>query len=165
MIRSGATFDGNALDKTTELLAIELSKLGYPFAHATPRITRDQAAQRIDIAFVVDQGPRTYVERIEIHGNTRTRDYVIRREFDFGEGDPYNKTLIDRAERRLKNLNYFKTVKITSRPGSSPDRVVLDVETVDQPTGDINFAGGYGDDRWLAGRGQAERAQLLRHRL
>jgi outer membrane protein insertion porin family len=150
LLRSGAMFDGNALDKTTETLTIELSKLGYPFAHATPRITRDQAAQRIDIAFVVDQGPRAYVERIEIHGNTRTRDYVIRREFDFGEGDPYNKALIDRAERRLKNLNYFKTVKISSRPGSSPDRVVLDVETIDQPTGDINFAGGYGTtDGWL----------------
>lgn len=150
LLRNGATFDGNALDKTTERLAIELSKLGYPFAHATPRITRDQAAQRVDIAFVIDQGPRTYVERIEIHGNSRTRDYVIRREFDFGEGDAYNKTLIDRAERRLKNLNYFKTVKITKRPGSSPDRVVLDVEAVDQKTGDINFAGGYStQDGWL----------------
>ena len=150
LIRNGAVFDGKALDKTTELLAIELSKLGYPFARATPRIARDPAAQRIDIAFIIDQGPRAYVERIEIHGNSRTRDYVIRREFDFGEGDPYNKTLIDRAERRLKNLNYFKTVKITSRPGSSPDRVVLDVETTDQPTGDINFAGGYGTtDGWL----------------
>jgi outer membrane protein insertion porin family len=150
LIRSGALFDGNAVDKTTDLLAIELSKLGYPFAHATPRITRDQAGQRIDIAFTIDQGVRAYVERIEIHGNSRTRDYVIRREFDFGEGDPYNKTLIDRAERRLKNLNYFKSVKITNRPGSSPDRVVLDVETVDQPTGDINFAGGYGTtDGWL----------------
>ncbi|MBI5318674.1 MAG: outer membrane protein assembly factor BamA [Bradyrhizobium sp.] len=149
-IRNGARFDGNALDKTTEQFAIELSKLGYPFAHATPRITRDQAAQRIDISFVIEQGPRTYVERIEIHGNSRTRDYVIRREFDFGEGDPYNKTLIDRAERRLKSLSYFKTVKISSRPGSSPDRVVLDVETIDQPTGDINFAGGYGTtDGWL----------------
>jgi outer membrane protein insertion porin family len=150
LIRNGALFDGNAVDKTTERLAIELSKLGFPFAHATPRLTRDQAAQRIDIAYVIDQGPRVYVERIEIHGNARTRDYVIRREFDFGEGDAYNKTLIDRAERRLKNLNYFKTVKITSRPGSSPDRVVLDVETIDQPTGDINWAGGYGtSDGWM----------------
>ncbi len=149
-IRDGTLFNGNTLDKTTELFAIELSKLGYPFAHATPRITRDQASQRIDIAFVIEQGPRTYVERIEIRGNSRTRDYVIRREFDFGEGDPYNKTLIDRAERRLKNLNYFKIVKIASRPGSSPDRVVLDVETVDQPTGDINFSGGYStQDGWL----------------
>lgn len=150
LIRNGALFDGKALDKTTEHLAIELSRLGYPFAHATPRISRDPAAQRVDIAFVIDEGPRAYVERIEIHGNSRTRDYVIRREFDFGEGDPYNKTLIDRAERRLRNLNYFKTVKITSRPGSSRDRVVLDVETIDQPTGDINFSGGYGTtDGWL----------------
>ena len=99
-----------------KLLAIEMAKLGYPFAQATPRITRDAAAQRIDVAFAIDQGPRTYVERIEIHGNTRTRDYVIRREFDIAEGDAYNKTLIDRAERQLKNLNYFKTVKITTGP-------------------------------------------------
>jgi outer membrane protein insertion porin family len=149
-IRTGTAFDGSGLDKATELLALELSRLGYPFAHATPRVSRDRTAQRIDIAFVVDQGARAYVERIEIHGNSRTRDHVIRREFDFGEGAPYNKALIDRAERRLKNLNYFKTVKISSRPGSSSDRVVLEVEAIDQPTGDINFAGGYGTaDGWL----------------
>ncbi len=142
-VRSGATFDGNALDKSAETLAITLARLGYPFAHAVPRLARDQAARRVDITFAIDQGSRIYVERIDIHGNARTRDYVIRREFDFGEGDPYNKTLIDRAERRLKNLNYFKTVKISSRPGSSPDRVVLDVETVDQPTGDFFISGGY----------------------
>ncbi|RZN35368.1 outer membrane protein assembly factor BamA [Bradyrhizobium sp. Leo121] len=141
--RAGAVFDGNALDKSTELLAVEMAKLGYPFAQAVTRIARDAAAQRIDVTFVIDQGPHTYVERIEIHGNTHTRDYVIRREFDIAEGDPYNKTLIDRAERRLKNLNYFKTVKITNRPGSTPDRVVLDVETVEQATGEFNISGGY----------------------
>jgi len=143
LARSGTTFDGNALDKTTEVLAIEMSKLGYPFANATPRIVRNEAARSVDIAFVVDQGARTYVERIEIHGNNRTRDYVIRREFDIAEGDPYNKTLIDRAERRLRNLNYFKTVKISNRPGSSPDRIVVDVEAIDQPTGDFFVSGGY----------------------
>ena len=143
LARNGAMFDGNALDKTTEVLAIEMSKLGYPFAHATPRIGRNEAARSIDVDFVIDQGARTYVERIEIHGNNRTRDYVIRREFDIAEGDAYNKTLIDRAERRLKNLNYFKTVKISSRPGSASDHVILDVEAVDQATGDFNVAGGY----------------------
>jgi len=143
LARTGAVFDGNALDKTTEVLAVEMAKLGYPFARATPRLDRDAAAQRIGITFVIDQGPRTYVERIDIHGNTRTRDYVIRREFDIAEGDAYNKTLIDRAERHLKNLNYFKTVKISNKPGSTPDRVVLDVEAIDQSTGDINIAGGY----------------------
>ncbi|SDN50670.1 outer membrane protein assembly factor BamA [Afipia sp. GAS231] len=143
LARSGAVFDGNALDKTSEVLAIEMAKLGYPFARATPRLDREPAAQRVGITFVIDQGPRTYVERIDIHGNTRTRDYVIRREFDIAEGDPYNKTLIDRAERHLKNLNYFKTVKISNKPGSTPDRVVLDVEAIDQSTGDFNIAGGY----------------------
>jgi outer membrane protein insertion porin family len=141
--RSGAVFDGGTLDKTTEILAIELAKLGFPFAQALPRTTRDAAAKRIDVAFVIDQGPRTYVERIEIHGNTRTRGYVIRREFDIAEGDAYNKSLIDRAERRLKNLNYFKTVKMTTKPGSVADRVVLDVEVAEQSTGDFNIAGGY----------------------
>jgi outer membrane protein insertion porin family len=143
LARAGAVFDGNAIDKTTEVLAIEMAKLGHPFAQAVPRIRRDAGAQRVDVAFVIDQGPRSYVERIEIHGNIRTRDYVVRREFDISEGDPYNKTLIDRAERRLKNLNYFKTVKVSNRPGSAPDRVVLDVEAIDQSTGDFNIAGGY----------------------
>ncbi len=141
--RPGVVFDGNALDKTDEVLAIELAKLGFPFAQATPRATRDASAKRIDVAFTIDQGPRTYVERIEIHGNTRTRGYVIRREFDIAEGDAYNKSLIDRAERRLKNLNYFKTVKITTKPGSVADRVVLDVEVAEQSTGEFNIAGGY----------------------
>ncbi len=141
--RSGAVFDGNALDKTDEILATELSKLGFPFAQAVPRTTRDAAGRRIDVSFVVDQGPRTYIERIEIHGNTRTRGYVIRREFDVAEGDAYNKSLIDRAERRLKNLNYFKTVKISTKPGSVPDRVILDVEVAEQSTGDFTVSGGY----------------------
>jgi outer membrane protein insertion porin family len=169
--RSGAVFDGNALDKTSEVLAIELAKLGYPFAQALPRATRDAEAKRIGVAFTIDQGPRTYVERIEIHGNTRTRGYVIRREFDIAEGDAYNKTLIDRAERRLKNLNYFKSVKISRQPGSAPDRVVLDVEVAEQSTGDFSIAGGYSTtdgflgevkigDRNFLGSGKAVSASL-----
>jgi len=142
-IRSGAVFDGNALDKTSEVIAVEMAKLGFPFAKPTTRTTRDPDARRIGVALVIEQGPRAYVERIEVHGNTRTREYVIRREFDIAEGDAYNKALIDRAERRLKNLNYFKTVKITSKPGSSADRVVLDVEVAEQSTGDFSIAGGY----------------------
>jgi outer membrane protein insertion porin family len=141
--RPGAVFDGGALDKSSDLVAVELAKLGFPFAQATPRIVRDGAARRIDVAFVIDQGQRTYIERIDIRGNTRTRGYVIRREFDVSEGDAYNKALIDRAERRLRNLNYFKTVKISRRPGSTPDRVVVDVEVAEQSTGDFAVSGGY----------------------
>jgi outer membrane protein insertion porin family len=171
LARTGAVFDGGALDRTTGILAIEMAKLGYPFAQAVPRITRDANARRIDVAFVVDQGPRTYVERIDIHGNTRTRGYVIRREFDIAEGDAYSKALIDRAERRLNNLNYFKSVKISTKPGSASDRIILDVEVADQQTGDINVAGGYsttdgllgelkvGDSNFL-GSGQTVKASL-----
>jgi outer membrane protein insertion porin family len=171
LIRTGAIFDGNALDKTTEIITTEMAKLGFPFAQAKPRLVSDAGAGRIDIAFVIDQGPRTYVERIDIHGNMRTRGYVIRREFDIAEGDAYNKSLIDRAERRLKNLNYFKTVKIATKPGSASDRVVLDVEVAEQSTGDFNIAGGYsttdgllaqvkvGENNFL-GTGQAVKASV-----
>jgi len=171
LIRNGAVFDGNALDKTTEIIATEMAKLGFPFAQATPRMTRDADARRIGVSFIIDQGPHTYVERIEIRGNTRTRDYVIRREFDIAEGDAYNKTLLDRAERRLKNLNYFKAVKISAKPGSASDRVVLDVDVAEQSTGEFNIAGGYsttdgllaqvkvGENNFL-GTGQAVKASV-----
>src|ERR1019366_987549 len=103
--------------------------------------------------------------------NTRTRDYVIRREFDIGEGDAYNRALIDRAERRLKNLNYFKTVKITNEPGSAPDRVVVNVNVEEMSTGEFSIAGGYSTadgflaevsvaDRNLMGRGQFAKAAV-----
>jgi outer membrane protein insertion porin family len=143
LIKTGAVFDGNALDKSTDIIGTELAKLGFPFAQAAAHTTSETDARRVDIALTISQGPRTYVERIEIHGNIRTRGYVIRREFDIAEGDAYNKSLIDRAERRLKNLNYFKTVKISTRPGSASDRVVLDVEVAEQSTGEFNIAGGY----------------------
>jgi len=95
------------------------------------------------LIYTIEQGKRLYVERIDIHGDTRTRDDVIRREFDFGEGDPYNPALVDRGERRLKALGYFKSVKITEQPGSAPDRVVLDVELQEQQTGNFFISGGY----------------------
>jgi outer membrane protein insertion porin family len=150
-MQSGARFDGSALDRNNEKISTELAKLGYPFARVQARNIRDEAARRIDIAFTINQGPRAYIERIDIHGNTKTRGYVIRREFDIGEGDAFNKGLIDRAERRLKNLDYFKTVKITTKPGSGPDRVILDVELQEKDTGDFNIAGGYSTtEGWLA---------------
>ena len=80
-----------------------------------PRGDRNFEAHTVSIVFAVDEGPRTYIERINVRGNTRTRDYVIRREFDLSEGDAYNRALVDRAERRLKNLDFFKSVKIADR--------------------------------------------------
>ena len=108
-----------------------------------PRGDRNFEAHTVSIVFAVDEGPRTYIERINVRGNTRTRDYVIRREFDLSEGDAYNRALVDRAERRLKNLDFFKSVKITTEPGSSSDRVILIVDLEEKSTGDFSVSGGY----------------------
>jgi len=121
----GQVYNAELVEKSVENLTIEVAKSGYAFAQVRPRGDRDFENKRINVTFVVEEGPRVYVERIEIRGNTRTRDWVIRREFDIGEGDAYNRVLVDRAERRLKNLGYFKSIKITNEPGSAPDRVIL----------------------------------------
>jgi outer membrane protein insertion porin family len=147
---SGQNYNGEAIEKTVEDMTIELARRGYPFGTVRPRGDRNPTTRTIGVVFTVDEGTRAYIERINIKGNYRTRDYVIRREFDIGEGDPYNRALIDRAERRLKNLNFFKNVKITNEPGSAPDRVVINVEVEEQSTGDFSIMGGYStSDGWL----------------
>lgn len=154
----GDAYDADAVQKTVEDMTIEAAKRGYAFARVEPRGERDYAKHLVNITFLVEEGPRVYIERIDIHGNTRTRDYVIRREFDIGEGDAYNKALVDRAERRLKNLDYFKSVKITNEPGSAPDRVVLDVQVEEKSTGEFSVAGGYSTaDGFIAEASVAER--------
>ncbi|HVV93761.1 MAG TPA: outer membrane protein assembly factor BamA [Hyphomicrobiales bacterium] len=139
----GSVYDASAVQKSVEDMSVDLAKSGYAFAQVRPRGERDYEHHTISVDYVVEEGARVYVERINIHGNTRTRDYVIRREFDLNEGDAYNQALIDRAERRLKNLGFFKSVKITATPGSAPDRVIVDVAVVDQPTGQFTISGGY----------------------
>jgi outer membrane protein insertion porin family len=139
----GSVYNAEALEKSVEEMQIEASRRGYAFAIVRPRGDRNFEAHTVSIVFGIDEGPRTYIERINIKGNTRTRDYVIRREFDLSEGDAYNRALVDRAERRLKNLDYFKNVKITTEPGSSSDRVVLIVDLEEKSTGDFSVSGGY----------------------
>ena len=139
-------------------MTVEAAKRGYAFAVVRPRGDRNFETKTINLVFVVEEGARAYIERINIRGNTRTRDYVIRREFDLGEGDAYNRALIDRAERRLKNLGYFKTVKITNEPGSAPDRVVINVDVEEQATGEFSISGGYSTaDGFIAEVSVAER--------
>src|SRR5579864_9068391 len=149
--QSGEIYDADAVEKTVEDLAMQLAKSGEPFANVSVRNERLADRHLINLVYTVDQGKRLYVERIEIHGNTKTRDAVIRREFELGEGDAYNRALVDRGERHLKALGYFKSVKIDAKPGSAPDRVVLDVAVEEQQTGDFSIAGGYSTtDGWLA---------------
>jgi outer membrane protein insertion porin family len=168
---TGSVYSASLLEKSVEAMTIEAAKRGYAFATVRPRGDRNFEKKIINLAFVVEEGARAYIERINVRGNIRTRDYVIRREFDIGEGDAYNRALIDRAERRLKNLNYFKTVRITNEPGSAPDRVVINVNVEEMATGEFSIGGGYSTsdgfiaeasiaDRNLMGRGQFAKASV-----
>ncbi len=142
-LRAGDVYDAGGVDKTVDAMSRDVASHGYAFSEVRPHGDRDTANHTIALSYSVDDGPKVYIERIDIVGNTRTRDYVIRREFDIGEGDPYNHEMIERAERRLNSLGYFKKVHISNRPGSSPDRVIVVVEVEDQPTGSISLSGGY----------------------
>ena len=142
-VNVGSLYNAEALEKSVEEMQIEASRRGYAFAIVRPRGDRNFEQHTVSIVFSVDEGPRTYIERINVRGNTRTRDYVIRREFDLSEGDAYNRALVDRAERRLKNLDFFKSVKILTEPGSSSDRVILIVDLEEKSTGDFSVSGGY----------------------
>src|SRR3954463_7834831 len=167
----GSVYNAEAIEKTTEEMTIEVSKRGYAFANVRPRGDRNFETHQVNIVFAIEEGARAYIERINVRGNTRTRDHVIRREFDIAEGDAYNKVLVDRAERRLRNLGYFKNVKIGTEPGSAADRVVLNVDVEEQSTGEFSIAGGYSTadgivaevsvgERNLMGRGQTARAAV-----
>lgn len=144
-VRNGAgqVYNAEAVERSIVGMSTEVGRRGYAFAQVRPVGQRDPASRTINVTYVVEEGPRVYLERINVRGNTRTRDYVIRRELDLGEGDPYNKVLIDRAERRLNATRFFKTVRVTTEPGSAPDRVVLNIDVEDQPTGQFSIAGGY----------------------
>ena len=139
----GDTYNGDLVQKTVELMTRDVNRRGFAFSQVKPRGDRDPTTRTVSIVFTVEEGPRVYIERIDIRGNTRTRDYVIRREFDIGEGDAYNKVLVDKAERRLNGLGFFKKVKITNEQGSAADRVIIVVDVEDQPTGSLSLSGGY----------------------
>jgi outer membrane protein insertion porin family len=155
---SGDVYDADAVEKTVGDLSITLAKSGEPFIDVVPHSEKHPPPHAgegrpgvIDLTYMIQAGKRLYVERIDIHGNTTTRDYVIRREFDFGEGDAYNRALVDRGEQHLKALGYFKSVKISTQPGSASDRVVLNVAVEEKQTGNFFVSGGYSNtDGWLA---------------
>lgn len=145
--KKGDVYDARRVQETMDAISKRVSSAGYPFARVTPRGNRDIAGHTIGISYTVDPGERAYVERIEIRGNTRTRDYVIRREFDFNEGDAFNQSMIARAKSRLEALGFFTSVSISTAQGSASDRVVIIVDVEDQSTGSFGIGAGYsGDD-------------------
>ncbi len=170
--RSGKIYDASKIDKSLENITIEVAAFGYAFARVRPRVDRDTVARIISITYVIEEGPRVYIERIDIVGNVRTLDKVIRREFRLAEGDAYNRLLVDSARRRLTRLQYFKKVNINTEPGSAPDRVIIIVRVQEQATGELSVGGGYSsgsgpvldisvEERNFLGRGQFVKLRAL----
>ncbi|MEE7478272.1 outer membrane protein assembly factor BamA [Methylobacterium hispanicum] len=157
----GDVYNAEDVEKTLSGVTNDVNRQGFPFAQVRPTGQRDRATHQVSLGFVVEDGPRVYVERINVRGNTRTRDYVIRRELDFGEGDAYNRVLTDRAERRLNGLGFFKKVRFSNEPGSSPDRVIVNIDVEDQPTGSFSVAGGYSTQDGIIGEVSVSESNFL----
>lgn len=160
-IYEGDWYDGDALERATNALTDALATRGFPFAEVNPRVTRDAEGRTIAIAFEITEGQRNYIERIDITGNSRTQDRVIRREFRVAEGDPVNATLVRRSRERIRALGYFSDVQINASPGSAPDRVILTTQIQERSTGEVSLGGGYATDAGvLADIGLRERNLL-----
>ncbi|SFG08326.1 Beta-barrel assembly machine subunit BamA [Palleronia marisminoris] len=145
-IRAGQTYTPAAIDAATERLEEAASRRGMTFVRATPQITRNPQTLELNVNFLLERGPRVFVERIDIEGNQTTLDRVIRRQFRTVEGDPFNPREIRAAAERIRALGYFSDVQAEGREGSSPDQVVIDVDVVEQPTGSLSLGGSYSTD-------------------
>jgi outer membrane protein insertion porin family len=147
----GDWYNVDQVDKTISALTDALGERGYAFVEIEPRVKRDAENRTIDITFDVKEGPRVYVERIDISGNVRTLDKVIRREFRLVEGDAFNTSKMQRSEQRIKNLGYFKKVEINKTPGSSPDKAIIDVKVQEQSTGEFSVGVGFSTTEGVLG--------------
>jgi outer membrane protein insertion porin family len=128
-----------SLDQMTK----KLGDMQYAFVSVVPDIQRNREKQTVDIVFNVNESPRVFVERIDINGNARTMDKVIRREMDLVEGDPFNRTKLAKSERNVNNLGYFGKVDVKTLPGTAPDKTVVDINVEEQSTGELSFGAGF----------------------
>lgn len=170
-VREGETFQGQLIEDSIDSLTFATGAAGYAFVNIRPMTTRNRDTRTVDVEFVIDEGPRVYIERIDIVGNTRTLDRVIRRELDIVEGDAFNQALLDRSRGSVRSLGFFEEVEVESAPGTSPDRARVAVQVTEQPTGELAFGAGFSStdaflidlsisERNLRGRGQFLRLRI-----
>jgi outer membrane protein insertion porin family len=165
-VKEGEWYDQRDVDKTTAALNDALGSLGYAFVDVQNRLDRDPKKKIVNITFSINEGPKVYVERIDIKGNARTLDSVIRREFRLVEGDAFNSSKLQRTKQRLTNLGFFSNVDVKTLPGTTPDKTVIEVNVEEQSTGELSFGLGYSttngplglikiSERNLLGKGQS----------
>ncbi|MDA1296143.1 MAG: outer membrane protein assembly factor BamA, partial [Proteobacteria bacterium] len=165
-VRTGQTYSPLAIENDITRMERFANQEGLEFLRITPRISRNDASLSLDVNYVIERGPRIFVERIDIEGNTATLDRVIRRQFRIVEGDPFNPSEIRSSARRIRALGFFSNADVTSREGSNPEQVVVDVKVEEAPTGSLSFGASYStaagagglveySERNFLGRGQA----------
>ncbi|MFL5335891.1 MAG: outer membrane protein assembly factor BamA [Geminicoccaceae bacterium] len=167
----GDTYNANLIEATVQAFTDEIGRLGYAFVNIEPRLKKNPDTLTVDVTYQINEGRKVYVERIDISGNLRTLDEVIRREFRLAEGDAFNTALLRRSQQRLRNLGFFEKVDVTTEQGSTPDKVVIKTKVTEKSTGELSFGAGFstqdgvlGDVRLtehnLLGRGQDLSANL-----
>ncbi len=170
-IREGQLYEDERIEQATDALTFAAGAAGFAFVDVRPRYVPNRETNTVDVVFQVREGPRVYVDRIDIVGNTRTLDYVLRRELEVAEGDAYNRVLVDRSKNNIRRLGFFKDVTIEELPSGQPDRTALRVKVEEQPTGELSFSAGYSSvdqlvldvgitERNFRGRGQNLRARV-----
>ena len=167
-IDKGDIYRASEVEDAIEALTFAAGTAGFAFVDIQPDIRRNRDTKTVDLVFNVVEGPRVYIERIDIVGNTTTLDHVIRREMELVEGDAFNRVLLDRSRNRIRALRFFEEVEITEAQGSSPDRAVVEVTVTEQPTGELSFSAGFSSadaflvDFSITQRNLRGRGQLLR---
>ncbi len=142
-IEAGEWYNADYVQESVDNLTNALGDLQYAFVNVRPDVQRNREQQLVNLVFNIDETPRVFVERIDVSGNVRTLDKVLRREFELVEGDPFNKSKVAKSERNIRNLDYFETVEIDTRPGSAPDKTIVDIGVSEKSTGELSIGAGF----------------------
>ncbi|MGD9650483.1 MAG: outer membrane protein assembly factor BamA, partial [Dongiaceae bacterium] len=164
-LEKGEWYDAGLVDKTIANLTNAAGDQGFAFVDVQAQPTQRRESKTIDFTFNIQEGSRVFIERINISGNVRTLDEVIRREFRVAEGDAYNVSKVRQARQKIQDLGFFEKVEVTNEPGAAPDRTQINVEVEEKSTGELSFGAGFstsdkvvGDirlrERNLLGKGQ-----------
>ncbi|WP_299961816.1 outer membrane protein assembly factor BamA [uncultured Roseobacter sp.] len=145
-IKTGAIYSPTLLENDIARMERQAIRDGVDFLRVEPRVSRNDRDLTLDVEYNLTRGPRIFVERIDVEGNTTTLDQVIRRQFRSVEGDPFNPREIREAAERIRALGYFENAEVNAREGSSPDQVVVDVDVVEAPTGSFGFGASFSNN-------------------
>lgn len=140
---SGEWYNADEVQKSVETMTDRLGDMQYAFVNVRPEMNRQRDKRVIDLKFNISESPRVFVERIDVSGNVRTLDKVLRREMLLVEGDPFNRSKLARSEQKIRDLDYFETVNVQSKPGTTPDKTVIDVAVAEKSTGELSVGAGF----------------------